>query len=49
MRYECRQCCDDIYKLPCVIIIPGDTIWSKWSCIVTPITKKAYFVSIIEL
>jgi len=49
MKYECRECCDELYKLPCIIIIPGDTIFSRWMCIVTPKSKHANFVSIIEL
>ncbi len=49
MKYECKECCDNLLKHPCIIIIPGDVIWSKWYCIVTPNSKKAYFKSIIEL
>lgn len=49
MRYECKECCDNSQKLPCIIIIPRNVIWSQWMCIVAPKEKKAYFVSIIEL
>lgn len=46
MKYECRECCDELHKNPCVIIIPGDSLWSRWSCIVTPNSKNAYFKSV---
>jgi hypothetical protein len=43
MKYECYECCDDLQKLPCIVIIPGDTIGSRWTCIVTPWNKNACF------
>ena len=49
MRYECRECCDELITRPCIIIIPGDKMQSRWYCVVTPSAKRANFVSIIEL
>lgn len=49
MRYECKECCNELMTHPCIIIIPGDKIRSRWMCIVTSNIKRANFVSIIEL
>lgn len=49
MRYECKECCDELMPFPCVIIIPDDVISNKWICVVTPNKKRANFISIIAL
>ena len=47
-RYECKECCDDYLTKPCVVIIPGDKMWSCWHRLVTPNSKKAYFKVVEE-